>query len=275
MLPIDFDGIVMPEKKAPPKSSSKSAVASSQKKPADAKVGEAKQREASKSEAQAVTTVTNPKSVANLRSTSTPTAEKSSAAARLSTTRGTLPAEAALSFLRDTKGTLSWSLRDLSQTLNVSSEEAERVVALLQIQGYVQPEANKSGEWITTPSGETVSGAKSPRFDRETIEGALTSLRQRIEETNKDRAAKFEITRAVAFGDFLTKDRTRVQAADIGIKLIRKDRELPPDQIATPHSAVDAREEQQFLRQLRGRSALITLKPYSEWMGTRTHKKLL
>ena len=165
-------------------------------------------------------------------------------------------------------------MRDMSQTLNISREEAERVVALLQIQGYVQPESQKAGEWMTTPSGETVAGAKMPRFDRETIEAALTSLKQRIEDTNRDRAAKFKITRAVAFGDFLAKDRARVQAADVGIELARKDRECTSDEIATLHSAADAREEQHFLRELRGRSALINMKNYSEWMGTRTHQKL-
>ncbi len=188
--------------------------------------------------------------------------------------RAPIPAEAALSFLRDTKGSVSWSLRDLSQTLDISRPEAEQVVTLLQIQGYVQPEAHKSGEWMTTTSGETVSGAKTPRFDRETVEAALTSLRQRIEETNKDRAAKFQIKRAVAFGDFLAKDRVRVQAADVGIELLRKDRKRASDEIGIPHSAVEAREEQQFMRGLRGRSALINLRNYADWMGTRTHQKL-
>jgi hypothetical protein len=191
-----------------------------------------------------------------------------------SSARGTIPAEAALSFLRDTKGSMSWSLGDLSQTLSISREEAERVVALLQIQGYVQPEAHKSGEWMTTPSGETVAGAKPPRFDRETVEAALTSLKQRIEDTNNDRAATFRITRAVAFGDFLAKDRARVQAADVGIELALRDSKQSSEEIATPRSAAEAREEQEFLRQLRGRSALINLRNYSEWMGIRTHRKL-
>jgi hypothetical protein len=198
---------------------------------------------------------------------------KSQSPARSSAAHAAVPAEAALSFLRDTKGMLDWSLRYLSQTLNVSREEAERVVTLLQLQGYVQA-AHKAGEWFTTPSGETVSGAKTPRFGRETVEAALTSLKQRILDTNQDRAAKFQTTRAVAFGDFLAKDRSRVQTAEVGVDLARKDKEQNSGEVASLHSAAEAREEQLFLRQLRGRSALITLKPYSEWMGTRTHQKL-
>jgi hypothetical protein len=208
------------------------------------------------------------------KSIQSPAKSSAPASALRSTSRATIPAEAALSFLRDTKGALSWSLRELSQTLGISREEAERVVALLQMQGYVQPESHKAGEWITTPSGETVAGAKMPRFDRETVEAALTSLLQRIDDVNKDRAAKFQIIRAVAFGDFLAKDRARVQAAEVGIKLAHKGREQSSDEIRILHSAAEAREEQTFLRELRGRSALINLRNYAEWMGTRTHQKL-
>ena len=191
------------------------------------------------------------------------------------TTQRGLPAEAALSFLRDTKGTVSWSLRDLTETLNISKEEAQRVVAFLEMQGYIQQESHKSGEWLTTPSGETVSGAKPPRYDRNSVEGALTSLKQRIADTNKDSDAKFRVMRAVAFGDFLVKDRARVQAADVGVELARKDRGRQADEIAVAHSAVEAREEQSFLRELRGRSSLVNLKTYADWMGRRTHQKLL
>jgi hypothetical protein len=253
----------MAKKHGPSKSSKRKNVSTSKRKTAVA--GERK----------ATPVKSSPVSPAPQSQTAETPPKSSTGAARLKITpRATIPAEAALSFLRDTKGSLSWTLREMSQTLDVSLEEAERVVALLQIQGYVQPESHKKGEWMTTPSGETVAGAKPPRFDPETVEAALTSLRQRIEDTNKDRAAKFQITRAVAFGDFLAKDRARVQPADVGIELARKDRERPPDEIATSHSAAEAREEQHFLRLLRGRTALINMKNYSEWMGTRTHQKL-
>ncbi len=250
----------------------------------------AKKQAASKSSKRKIASAAKQKTAADVKGDATPT--KASAAAPSpkstpiftesvapastlkSTQRVTLPAEAALSFLRDTKGALSWSLRDLSQTLDISREEAERVAALLQIQGYVQPESHKAGEWITTPSGETVAGAKMPRFDRETVEAALTSLKQRIADTNSDRAATFRIIRAIAFGDFLAKDRARVQAVEVGIELASKERSRSSEEIVTPHSAVEAREKENFLRQLRGRSPLIHLRNYSEWMEKRTHQKL-
>jgi hypothetical protein len=260
ILPVISDGPAMPKKSTPSKPVKKNSSSVSARMTAAAP----KRREPAKHLAQAATPEATPKT--------TPPSPKSPSPGRKS---ANLSAEAALSFLRDTKGSLSWSLRDLSRTLNISREEAERAVALLQMQGYVQPESDKSGEWITTPSGETISGAKTPRYDRETVETALASLKERIENTNKDRATKFRITRAVAFGDFLDEDRARVQAADVGIELSRRDDNRHSDAATAVHSAADAREEQRFLREIRGRSALINLKSYSDWMETRTHRNLL
>ena len=72
-------------------------------------------------------------------------------------TQPSIPAEAALSFLKDTKGTLTWSVRELADTLKINRRESEQVVALLAAQGYVQ-RAGGTDEWMTTPAGETVSG---------------------------------------------------------------------------------------------------------------------
>jgi hypothetical protein len=254
----------MAKKHAPSKSSKRKIVSTSKR-----KTTVAVKHEATPVKSSPATPVSLTQSVEAPAKTSAP------APALKSTPRATISAEAALSFLRDTKGLLSWSLRDLSHTLGISREEAERVVALLQMQGYVQPESHKKGVWVTTPSGETVAGAKTPRFDRETVEAALTSLKQRIEDVNRDRAAQFQIVRAIAFGDFLAKERTRVQAAEIGIELARKGNEQSSDEINTPHSAAEAREEQIFLRQLRGRTALINVRSYLEWMGSRAHRELL
>ncbi len=180
-----------------------------------------------------------------------------------------IPAEAALSFLKDTKGALTWTIRDLAATLNINRSDADRVIALLQAQGYVQP-AHANGEWMTTPSGEAVSGAKPPRFDRTGVEGALASLRERIKQRNKDAKGLFKVTTAVAFGDFLVKDRARVQAADVGIELSRRG-----DRLGDFQSASGAREERAVLRELRTRTALLLLKPYADWMKSRSHRNLL
>jgi hypothetical protein len=42
-----------------------------------------------------------------------------------------------------------------------------------------------TGQWITTISGETVSGSKTPRFTLERVENVLASLSKRIKEINE------------------------------------------------------------------------------------------
>ena len=63
-----------------------------------------------------------------------------------------IPAEAALSFLKDTKGTLTWSARNLADTLKLTHRDAEQVIALLVAQGYVK-RTGDANEWMTTPAG--------------------------------------------------------------------------------------------------------------------------
>jgi hypothetical protein len=145
----------------------------------------------------------------------------------------------------------------------------------LQAQGYAQP-ARASSEWMTTPAGETVSGAKTPRFTSESVEQALRALKSRIQQSNKNRQAPFRITDAVAFGDFLVPDRARVQSADVGIRLARREALRRDNNSATePRSASEAQAERKFLRDLRAKSAHLNLRPYAHWMRERTHRDLL
>jgi DNA-binding transcriptional MocR family regulator len=191
-------------------------------------------------------------------------------------TFSSLPAEAALSFLKDTKGALTWTTRDLADTLKIKRGEAEQALALLQAQGYVQPARGAKDQWITTPAGETVSGAKTPRFTRESVEQSLDALRNRIQQNNKSRQAPFRITDAVSFGDFLLPDRARAQSADVGIGLVRRGDSTTRDNSANAtHSASEAQAERKFLRELRAKSAHLNLRPYAGWMRSRTHRDLL
>ena len=180
-----------------------------------------------------------------------------------------IPAEAALSFLKDMKGTFTWSARNLADTLKINSRDAEQVIALLAAQGYVQP-ASGADAWMTTPAGESVSGAKPPRFTRESVERAVESLKERIKQVNRDAQAAFRITDAVAFGDFLLSDRTRVQAADVCIGVASRG-----EAAGERRSASAAKLEFQFLRQIRGKTALLHVRPYAEWMSKRSHLNLL
>ncbi len=176
-----------------------------------------------------------------------------------------ISAAAAFSFLKETKGIIAWSLKDLSKSLNISASEAKHVAAALEMQGYIKP--HDGDRWITTLAGETVSVAKSPRYTPESIEDALTTLRNRIKVINQDSKSPYKIMDAVAFGDFLS-NQARVQAADVGIRLVRKKSGF------AEHSKKEQVAQQQFLKQLRARSPMLNLKPYEEWMTLRNHRRL-
>jgi hypothetical protein len=171
-----------------------------------------------------------------------------------------IPVAAVFSFLKDKRGALSWTLRDLTQTLNISEQDAGRVLTILKLQGYVSETSDN--ELLTTASGEIVSGSKPPRFTRESVDRAVRGLADRIAANNSDRKTDFTITQAVAFGDFLS-GRANCQAADVGIEL-------------TPHEPARGRDQvHYFLKQLRGKSRFLNLRPYEPWMSQRSLRRLL
>lgn len=180
--------------------------------------------------------------------------------------RASVSAAAAFSFLKETKGLLTWTPSDLAKSLKISVAEGKQVLAALEMQGYIKPHG--TGEWLTTLAGETVSGAKTPRFTPESIEEALAALRSRIKLVNQDSKAPYKITAAAAFGDFLS-GQARAQAAYVGIQLVRRKSE------GGEHSKKEQVARLAFLKQLRGKTQMLAVRPYEEWMGSRTHRSLL
>ena len=178
-----------------------------------------------------------------------------------------IPAAELLSFLKEVRGVQTWTEKDLAKILRMATPQAEEAIAVLQLQGYIQPAAN-TGKWRVTEQGEIVSGAKPPRFTRQSVEDALAGLRDRIKAVNENPAAPYRITEAVAFGDFL-RDAPRVQAADVGIRRVSKS-DSGPIASAQEHAA-----EVHFLRELRGKTALLHVIPYEDWMSSRSHERLL
>lgn len=166
---------------------------------------------------------------------------------------------AILSFLKDTKGLVTWKLEEMAETVGISEAEARRAIPILQLQGYVQP---SDDEWMTTAAGESVSGAKTPRFTLKIVNDALEKLTERIVAFNKSKNS-VRIDVAVAYGDFLAKN-ARVQAADVGIRYAGAKRSIhvAPNQMA-------------LLTQLREKSQQLHLRPFEDWMTKRTHRKLI
>jgi DNA-binding transcriptional regulator YhcF (GntR family) len=96
-----------------------------------------------------------------------------------------------LSFLKENRGAPSWSVQDLAKALRITAAVAKRAITLLEAQGYVQP--SRRGVWLTTASGDSVSGSKPPRFTPESAAAALSGLAERIRALNQDREAPFEV----------------------------------------------------------------------------------
>ena len=156
-------------------------------------------------------------------------------------------------------------MRDFHDSLNIGAKDAKQILAILQMQGYVQ-QKDDTDEYLTTASGEAVSGSKLPRMKRESVEQALSTITGRIAAVNRDPRAKFSIQKAVAFGDFLSK-RPQVQAADVGMMLTP----------CTPLSGNEGNDEEEriFLKQLQAKNRFVHIQRYQPWMSERSHRKLL
>jgi hypothetical protein len=176
-----------------------------------------------------------------------------------------IPIAEVLSLIKETRGAVTWTAQEMIDTLKISRQDAEQVISILQLQGYVKPALESQG-WLTTLNGEAVSGSKPPRFTPEKVDEALAALQKRITAKNQDRKSEFRISDAVAFGDFLS-GRSRVQAADVGIRLVVRNGQ------AGEHNST--REEIAFLKQLRAKSALVQLHRYEAWMSHRSHRRLV
>lgn len=182
-----------------------------------------------------------------------------------------MPAAALLSFLKETRGATAWTLRDLTRTLRLGTAAAKQAIAILEMQGYVKPSGSK-GQWLTTLDGEIVSGSKTPRYNRATLEQSLHAFADHLRRVNGVSSAPYKIAEAVAFGDFLS-DRVRVQAADIGIRLVPRSLAGISLDAAKPAQASGQEKQAAFLKQLRGRTPLVNILPYADWI--RTHRNLL
>ena len=179
-----------------------------------------------------------------------------------------IPAAALFSFLKETRGITNWATRDLSKAFKLSRGDATDALAVLEMQGYIKS-AGAKGHWLTTEAGEVVSGSKFPRYSRESVEQSLGAFADHIKRVNEDQSAEYKVADAVAFGDFLS-GRARVQAADVGIRL------APRNPAAQDAASAGEREKQEtFLKQLKGKSPLLNMQPYAEWMSARTHRRLV
>ena len=61
---------------------------------------------------------------------------------------------AVFSFLKDTRGALTWKMRDFQDCLNIGAKDAKQILAILQMQGYIQQKED-TDEYLTTALGRS------------------------------------------------------------------------------------------------------------------------
>ena len=178
-----------------------------------------------------------------------------------------IPAPALLSFVKQVSAEPSWNSQRLAEILKIKPAEASQVARMLEMLGYAEPVPRKKDVWRNTPSGNTVCGAKPPRFTRESVVHALDQLRTRAEQMNSAGGPPFRVTGLVAFGDFLDEG-AKVQAADAGVGLTHAV-DVPPG------AAVEHKREEHILAELKAKSAMLHLHLLEDWMRRRSHLDLL
>src|SRR5262245_5660782 len=102
-----------------------------------------------------------------------------------------IPLDALLSFLKDTRGAVDWSVKELRECLKLDARQAEQLLAILEMQGYV---ARAGDEWLTTEVGERNSQPDKPHISFARVTDALNTLKDRIEVLNRHKRAEFKIT---------------------------------------------------------------------------------
>ena len=181
-----------------------------------------------------------------------------------------------MSFLKETRGLLIWTIKDLQKSLLIGAAQAREVIAAFELQGYIK-QAENPHEWLTTIHGETISGSKAPRFNREAVEKSLAALRERIKFINKDARSPYKIAQAVAFGDFLH-GAAQAQAVDVGILLEGRDssaKHAGAGKRDNAEKGIREKDRGAFLKDLRARDLKVSLLPYEPWMSERSHLNLL
>lgn len=161
--------------------------------------------------------------------------------------------DAVLLFLKHAALEPSWKAADLAETLGIDNATAKQIAQELVLVGFAEPVPKKRETWRNTVSGNTVSGARSPRLTRATATEMLTDLADRAEAFNLDNERPARIDRIRVFGGVNTKH-DRIQDVDLGVQVEPKlGREVKDADI------------QAALKALRGRSPALKTHPLTGW----------
>ena len=175
---------------------------------------------------------------------------------------GSASAPAVVSFLKEFSAAPPWTAKDLAGALNVAESEANAALPMLEAAGYVQ--RTSGGRWMTTDQADAVSGAKEPRFTRASVDKAVSGLIDRVRAWNAEQRRGTKVARMIVYGDYLS-ERERVQPAEIAIEF----------EHSGDRGAAEQAVENEAVKGLKARSAMLNTHLLEPWMAGRSHRVLL
>jgi len=134
------------------------------------------------------------------------------------------PALEVRAFLRAAAGD-GWGIEFARRRLHLPLEVAREVVAALEREGYIEPDAREPGTWGRTLKGGQLANASAAKaLHRRTAERKLQELLARVDEVNGSDDFLYRVVRVGVFGSYLS-GAERLNDLDIAIQPARKERD--------------------------------------------------
>lgn len=118
-----------------------------------------------------------------------------------------------------------WAVGYVQTVLKIGADEAERVLAALRDQGFIEPGISNTGEQLyrVTVLGRALAGASAGKpIQRKTADRLLRELLDRADIVNSDPHFLFQVKHIVVFGSYLS-DADELGDVDVAIHTERKE----------------------------------------------------
>ena len=197
-------------------------------------------------------------------------------------------ATAVRNFLKQSGELPDWDEKFLSASLGVGAADTARVLAAMQMAGYVEPAGRKL--WRNTKEGNAMAGVSQAKpIKRATAEQKLVEFLERVSQVKRDTHYLFWVERAVLFGSFL-RNEPMVKDLDIALRLAPKEKRKDKHERLMRERAAEAMKsgkkfpswqeqerwgEQEVLNCLKSKARSITLYEFGDWVLAQPHRDLL
>ena len=123
---------------------------------------------------------------------------------------------------------LDWNLDNLAQALKITPEEAQKLIAELQSQEYIEPSPvdYETPHWQNTIKGNALANASAAKpVGRAKADKAFAEFMERVNQVNQDPYFLFTVVKVALFGSYLT-DAIAVNDVDLAVEIIPKEDDI-------------------------------------------------